>query len=667
MPYNPASSKSRYLFLTTQLKSTKTACLLSCLVGTYPLCVQAGNTFDQPATARGTSINPNRSFPQLALQPVPGRGTPVTPNRSIPRLDLQPVVSQEERIYMQNFLPKLQAVFNQIMVSTDKEIVVFFGRTGAGKSTSINFLDPRIRMIATPYCEIDLDPRNPGQNPLAIGTDPNESKTLYPECHQMDDGSFFVDLPGLEDTRGPEQVLINAAFIRKVLRNARAVKFVFVIGAEQFTSREGSASQTLRQIASMYNEDFYGQLIKRHSLLLVTRSDGATLKNVERKFERDDLLRPYWCEAGKICCIPKPTHPNTPIDVSMRQSILEKIRACYSSEEHTKNFDVSGAVSLEAKNYMRKFFEVNMETIRDQILGDSPNSASLGVPELSRLLNAYTRSVQAWRDAVEKSPIVQLLSPFAARAEYTQQLQNFEKDVVERANNYKTIVEEGVKIKREEEQRRIAERRQQEEVQARVAAEREAQRARAIQEEQTQRIDQIQRQMRQQEEETARQIQEMRQETERQRRQQQEELTQQREHLRTQEQRHEQLRAQEQQREQTQRIDRETRYNRAEREIPNDFKLASKILLSLEYYTNQATPAEKRIQDIENPIVTAARKTVAEFYERAGDSYMAGEWRFSATLSGPFTVEMARDNLVWNRKPTKNAKGYDEYSREKRQ
>ena len=39
----------------------------------------------------------------------------------------------------------------------------------------------------------------------------------------------YYDLPGFQDTRGPEISLLNASFIKNIIENANSVRIVFVV------------------------------------------------------------------------------------------------------------------------------------------------------------------------------------------------------------------------------------------------------------------------------------------------------------------------------------------------------------------------------------------------------------------------------------------------------
>jgi len=250
--------------------------------------------------------------PMMPEQPQTGRRT-----QAVSSLNLE-VLRPEEQNRIERVCRKIDETLNSFSTVKGKDIVVFLGRTGTGKSTSINYLDPRIH-IAASGSNIILDEAYPNQeNALIIGTDLNDSETMYPAYHEMEDGSFFVDLPGFDDSRGPEQNLINAAFIKKIISSANSVKFVFVIPATQM-GRDGTGAETLKSISSFYEDALVEQMIRNHSVLLVTKSNKHTEseQHVQKKLAKDSLF--IWHAFNKVCYIPQPDDNSGLIDVSRRE------------------------------------------------------------------------------------------------------------------------------------------------------------------------------------------------------------------------------------------------------------------------------------------------------------------------------------------------------------
>ncbi len=148
----------------------------------------------------------------------------------------------------------------------DKDVVVFIGATGAGKSTTITYLmgaefstTKKVgKLVVMPsklkeeedsrtkkkYL-VDLEGR---KYPL-IGHRPAESQTLYPEIFSS--GSiFFCDCPGFFDTRGQEERIAVAINMELAMKSARTARIAVTVKYEDLTARRGAVLTDLSKLLS---------------------------------------------------------------------------------------------------------------------------------------------------------------------------------------------------------------------------------------------------------------------------------------------------------------------------------------------------------------------------------------------------------------------------------
>ena len=149
--------------------------------------------------------------------------------------------------------------------SYERDIVVFLGYTGAGKSTLINYLA---------NIPIKVDERgcialagNSISGAMKIGGS-FKSETFLPQFIKSEDFAFY-DLPGFSDTRGIEVRLANACFIKNIIEKAKTVKFVFVAGQDEITAVRGQAFKNLLATAKNLISN---QSIEDLSSLVITKS-----------------------------------------------------------------------------------------------------------------------------------------------------------------------------------------------------------------------------------------------------------------------------------------------------------------------------------------------------------------------------------------------------------
>lgn len=168
-----------------------------------------------------------------------------------------------------------------------KDIVVFLGNTGAGKSTLINFLAGKpLKIVGQLYAL--QNSRDPEAMP--IGNRMFNSETLYTKSIDIEtekNGKLrLFDFPGFNDTDGSVRNLVQAAFVRQILLEARTVRFVYVAGQDQFTADRGqSVQQIISSLSNLFvtTSDSSGPLDR--GLFVVNKEDGliaelGDIKNV---------------------------------------------------------------------------------------------------------------------------------------------------------------------------------------------------------------------------------------------------------------------------------------------------------------------------------------------------------------------------------------------------
>jgi GTP-binding protein EngB required for normal cell division len=216
-------------------------------------------------------------------------------------------------------------VFNS---AAGKDIVVFLGNTGAGKSTLINFLAGKELRVG-PYDDYVL--ANPEDtSAMAIGTGGN-SETLYPKYVDVN-GLRFFDLPGFNDTDGSERNLVNASFIRQILLTANSVRLVFVAGQDQFTAdRSASVKHMFNCIKHLFVVDQSISLVDDALFIAtkVTWNKQGELANflLYRTHTRDrgelsEQLK-SWHDQGRLSCMFHPVRDEQNKDI--REQILKLI------------------------------------------------------------------------------------------------------------------------------------------------------------------------------------------------------------------------------------------------------------------------------------------------------------------------------------------------------
>ena len=181
-----------------------------------------------------------------------------------------------DRSYLRDLLIEaFEAAENAI----DKDIVLVIGNTGAGKSTTINYL------LGCPMEERDNDETgtativvSPGAQEYAvIGHNISISETVYPKVFDSGADFFYCDCPGFAGTRRPEYPICEAIATKIAVNSSRSVKsIVVVIEQDTITAGRGSGLrsvfQTLQSFLSQSNESRHNVIDAKqlkHSIIFV--------------------------------------------------------------------------------------------------------------------------------------------------------------------------------------------------------------------------------------------------------------------------------------------------------------------------------------------------------------------------------------------------------------
>jgi energy-coupling factor transporter ATP-binding protein EcfA2 len=228
--------------------------------------------------------------------------------------------TSDERIEIYDYL--LTCGKEEALKAKNKDVVIVFGNTGAGKSTLINFLSG-CKITKDKNDNIVVDPGSKIKEVAKIGTTPT-SCTFLPK--KIPDISFtaegetdervltFYDMPGLADNRGIELTLANVVLLREIVQAARSVRFVFVFEYAQISAGRGVA---WKEAVKMLQEGFCNIFGKENSLcVIVTKHDNHDLAKIRREIKgfSDDI-----CDLS-VCAI-----TYNPLDSSKKSECLKTI------------------------------------------------------------------------------------------------------------------------------------------------------------------------------------------------------------------------------------------------------------------------------------------------------------------------------------------------------
>lgn len=306
-----------------------------------------------------------------------------------------------------------------------KNLVVFLGNTGAGKSTSINILGNK-RLIINEHEAFELAPCEDGL--LVAGG--STSVTQYPQHISAGGLGVIFDMPGFEDTGGATKDIVNAALIKYLLENARSVRAILTVSEQELGGLRGKGLQSVLKHIRMLSEDFRNESVG----LLVTKVKPSRLKDMNKFYrwvkdfisaDNDTTQIDHWIGAGRVFGLPAVGEDD---DVS--QYLLDNKRVL---EAHINNLQAkpTGSVNValtlgdESSKDLEKFFQVQIaEQLRESIQKDWPAM----VKEFGGTSQQFKVSKQAVLDRfilkLEASEEIYLLKPLGTK-QYNQALSSF--------------------------------------------------------------------------------------------------------------------------------------------------------------------------------------------------------------------------------------------------
>lgn len=338
--------------------------------------------------------------------------------------------------------------------SKGKDIVVFLGNTGAGKSTLINYLSGK-ELEVNRFNHIIL--KNPDDlSAMAIGVGYG-SKTFLPGFIQTGN-LLFYDLPGFKDTRGTATSLVNACFIKRIIENAKSTTLVFVVGMGQVNSDRADSFRVLLSQAAQLLPD---QHVENSSSLIITQSDQESDDLSAYLTEVVDVKQipalDFWVKNKKIAQMSKPREKR--IDQNERENILHLIQG--ANYHKIQSINIGATYNHRDQSNIKGIYDKEMSDVADQLINNfcSGGFVNLDIPTLEKKKLYLQHLFQDISSALSEAPLMQLLHPISADI-YEISLHNMERSLFPRLISIDGEIDS---VMREQEKKEEARKRQEEE------------------------------------------------------------------------------------------------------------------------------------------------------------------------------------------------------------
>jgi septin family protein len=321
----------------------------------------------------------------------------------------------EEDLSPNNIRSYFRAHYNSqtesmINSSSGKNIVVFCGKTGAGKSTLINYLiEKKLVRAGRGRLELAPEPENRG---LDIGHG-NTSCTSKPFGLQVSFNTWYWDFPGFGDTRGPLTDFFNALLMKRIIKNAKEAKFVLVTNSSEIDTERGKPfKEYVEEISRLIPE----VSIEDISCLVVTKINKIYIQSLQDLQEELDERAPQttarWRE-GKVQGMYAPLSSGDYDEPNQRREIITLINNTNSAK--IRHLEIEHIFSERIRSQLMAIFMEEALEIAENITCRKSPLSHFKKRQLEELLSFYQHSfVNTIKAEFEQSCLVKLLREVSA-------------------------------------------------------------------------------------------------------------------------------------------------------------------------------------------------------------------------------------------------------------
>jgi GTPase SAR1 family protein len=281
-----------------------------------------------------------------------------------------------------------ELILNHPLKVIDAEKILLIGDTGSGKSTLVHILLKK-NFYANDAGQLYTTEEVAGSR-IGQGL---ESQTDVPSFHQLPQGSILCDLPGLKDTKGAKNDILQAYSLYLLLQ--KNAKILLVVSESSLTDKANEFRALIDKLTKMITV----YQLKNSAALVITKYGSKRFFDAKKSLEQlscsptlsndsKELLK-YWLnEEGenKIINFPAPIERGFYEGEPYRRSILQAINDLRPMLNPKIEFFLSADCKQHLDNLLKSIYEELSTKLREfvakRILPLIPAAQSIEVEEL---------------------------------------------------------------------------------------------------------------------------------------------------------------------------------------------------------------------------------------------------------------------------------------------
>jgi len=271
-------------------------------------------------------------------------------------VDASDNMTLSSNINHQKIRERMDANVHTLQYLKGKDITVFLGDTGSGKSTLINVLS-QIPLGVNSFGHIIQQSDDIGMMIKSGG----KSITKNIQYVNVEGLGILCDLPGFQDTEGALDDMMNASLVHGLLSHARSVKSVFVTTSSELETLRGAAFKKIFHAMDMFSDP---SIHHKSSLLVMNKVDFdqeetliSTMQNMIQDDPKKQTLFEIFLTQKKIITLSRARFDDTAgFFAFLRQKLMDPLRTLSYQPVPQKKLTIAMTFNEQTSGIIGEFF-----------------------------------------------------------------------------------------------------------------------------------------------------------------------------------------------------------------------------------------------------------------------------------------------------------------------